>query len=152
MLSRAEVGLGVLQATVCGGSCRVQGRRTPPRSSTASKRRAQRSLGSVTLPQEHSIGAEGIPHPITPWAYAVHLFSLFSIVPMLAASESPAVSAEEGRVDDFLQGVLNDAHARKSLCVGWLHKRHGLWLHSAGFVMSFDHLLQRGTGIQREVF
>lgn len=71
---------------------------------------------------------------------------------MLAASESPAVSAEEGRVDDFLQGVLNDAHARKSLCVGWLHKRHGLWFHSAGFVMSFDHLLQRGTGIQREVF
>lgn len=93
-----------------------------------------------------------LPHPITPWVYAFHLFSLFSIALMHAVSESPAVCAVEGRVDDFLQDVLNDAHARKSLCVGWLHKRHSLWLQPAGFVMSFDHLLQRGTGIQGEVF
>lgn len=139
----------MLQTAVCGGLCWIQGRRTALRSSTASMQRSQRSLECHPPPGAQCIS---LPHPITPWVYAFHLFSLFSIALMHTVSESPAVGAVEGRVDDFLQDVLNDAHARKSLCVGWLHKRHGLWLHPAGFVMSFDHLLQRGTGIQCEVF
>lgn len=45
---------------------------------------------------------------------------------MHAVSESPAVNAKAGRVDDFLKDILNDVHAKKSLCVGWLTRRHGL--------------------------
>lgn len=67
---------------------------------------------------------------------------------MRAVSESAAVNAEAGRVGDILKDVLNYVHAKKSLCVGWLNKSHGLWLCLAVLVMSFGHLLERDTGIK----
>lgn len=55
---------------------------------------------------------------LTPQAEAPHPSSLVPAVFMHAASGAPAASAEEGSVDDFLQDVLNDVPAKKSLGVG----------------------------------
>lgn len=52
--------------------------------------------------------------------------SLFPALLIHAASESPAVNPEAGRAGDVFKDILNRVHAKKSLCVGWLNRRHGL--------------------------
>lgn len=77
--------------------------------------------------QSRASRADGHTSSSCPAGLCISTFlSLFPALFMHAVSESAAVNAKAGRVDDFFKDILNYVHAKKSLCVGWLNKRHSL--------------------------